>query len=124
MFLYSCPIWIAQILPGADAKAIGKRDRAPAASARIARLAREGPRGISNAPRITPPYDTTSTAISSGRASSRPLQVARVKDMIAQTAIAVSERGHSGGDRLGAVDVRAMGVPETDEFDLDEPPII
>ncbi len=32
----------------------------------------------------------------------RPLQVARVKDMIAQTAIAVSERGHSGGDRLGA----------------------
>jgi len=29
----------------------------------------------------------------------RPLQVDRVKDMIAQTAVAVSERGHSGGDR-------------------------
>ncbi|MCR9128377.1 MAG: ribonuclease J [Alphaproteobacteria bacterium] len=26
----------------------------------------------------------------------------------------------AGGDRLGAVDVRAMGVPETDEFDLDD----
>jgi ribonuclease J len=26
----------------------------------------------------------------------------------------------AGGDRLGAVDVRAMGVPETDQFDLDD----